>query len=104
MAGGATAKARIVEECGELLPRLLRRRGPPAKLLAFRLGTTPRAVQNWAAGEHIPSMPAAIMLAREIPEFRVKMLEWLEASEGEIERDPTVILGEIHELLRQRFR
>lgn len=57
----------------------------PAKQLAREVGCVPRQVENWRAGESLPSLPNFIALARQIPELRAAALRWLNA---ERECDP----------------
>lgn len=55
----------------------------PAKQLARDVGCVPRQVENWRAGESLPSLPNFIALARSIPELRAAALRWLEADAGD---------------------
>jgi hypothetical protein len=92
--------ATIEREARELLPRVIGRES--AKVLAFRAGSTKRSAINWQNGDHLPSVPHFIALARQYPELKMKVLEWLEASTGENERDPAQVLNDIARLLQRR--
>ena len=69
----------IREEFREAVPRALQDTQHTAKIIAFRTGATPRAVEAWRNGYHGPSVPHFFALAREIPELRALALKWLEA-------------------------
>jgi hypothetical protein len=92
--------ATIEREAREILPRVIGREC--AKVLAFKAGSTKRSAVNWQNGDHLPSVPHFIALARQYPELKSKVLEWLEASTGENERDPAQVLNDIARLLQQR--
>lgn len=97
-----TALATTIErEALELLPRLLQRE--PAKVIAFKAGVrSPRTAENWQTGVNLPQVPAFLSLARQFPELKAKVLEWLDASMGENEQDPARVLDEIAKLMRGR--
>lgn len=73
------AVATIHQECRDEIPRIVREHRESAKVIAFKIGKTPRAVENIGQGNNIPSLPTAIMLARHIPQLKAKLLEWIEA-------------------------
>lgn len=93
--------AQIELEAREIVPRVIGRE--PAKVIAFKAGATPRAAQNWQAGDNLPSLPHFIALAKQYPELRAKVLEWLDAEQGENERDPMRVLHELQTLLQSRL-
>jgi hypothetical protein len=56
-------------EFRELVPRALQTR-EPAKVIALRVGATPRAVEGWRNGYHGPTVPHFLALAQQHPEIR----------------------------------
>lgn len=97
-----TAAVAIEQEYRQIIPEILRSERRSAKVIALFTGATPRAVENWREGYNGPSVPHFIMLAREIPELKAKVLEWLEAETGESGDDPSRVLNEIQRLLQER--
>jgi hypothetical protein len=87
--------AAIRRDLRERLPRVVQRQS--AKVLALRTETTPRTIENWKAGECLPSVPAFIMLAKNDPELRAWVL-----NELSIEEDPTRALAVIANALARR--
>lgn len=94
--------ASIQQEYREIIPAVLRREPRSAKVIALFAGATPRAVENWREGFNGPSVPHFIALAREIPELKAKLLEWVNAQTGDSGDDPTKVLDEIQRLLISR--
>ena len=76
----------------------------PAKQLARDVGCVPRQVENWRAGESLPSLPNFIALARQIPELRAAALRWLEADAGDpdTERLTLDLLGALQKHMEAR--
>ena len=108
--GSATRKLRglrvsaaiaIEREYREFVPQVLREERRTAKIIALRVGSTPRAVENWREGYNMPSVPHFIALANEIPALKAKVLEWLGADSGG-GSDPAKVLSEIQRLLQAR--
>ncbi|MBN9497836.1 MAG: hypothetical protein J0H39_13855 [Alphaproteobacteria bacterium] len=91
------AAVAIEQDLRDMIPRLLARE--PAKVIAFKTAATPRSAANWQEGLHLPQVPHFIMLARQYPELRAKVLEWLDASTGDSGEDPSRVLNEIHRLI-----
>lgn len=77
------------------MPRVAAR--GPAKVIALRTEATPRTVENWKTGEHLPGVPAFIEMARHDPELRAWVLEQLSVDE-----DPTRALAVIANALARR--
>lgn len=75
-----------------------------AKILAFKAGISPRHVYNLREeiGQPDIAWPHFIAVAKHYPELRVKVMEWLDASIGENDKDPTQVLNEIQRLLSNR--
>lgn len=89
------AVATIDHEYRDLVADALRRDRRTPKEWARTTGATPRAVENWRGGLHGPSVPHFIALAREIPEVKAKVLEWLDASTGDSGRNPDQVALEL---------
>ena len=71
-----SALAAIRDDLKERIPRTVERES--AKIIALRVGTTPRAVENWRQRESLPSVPAFIMLAKNDSELRAWVLHELD--------------------------
>ena len=96
-----SAALAIEQEYREIVPRVLRQERRTAKVIALFAGTTPRAVENWRDGTNGPQVPHFIALAREIPELKAKVLEWLEADNGGGD-DPARLAQDIAQFLMAR--
>lgn len=96
--------AMITQEYRDIVPRLLREERRTAKVIALRVESTPRTVENWREGLNGPSVPHFIALAREIPALRQKVLEWLDASTGDSEESPEKLAADIARFLAERGR
>jgi len=96
--------AMIAREYREIVPRVLREERRTAKVIALRVDSTPRSVENWREGLNGPDVPHFIALAREIPALRQKVLEWLDASQGESGESPGQLAHEIATFLANRGR
>jgi len=60
-----------------IVPDALRRDRRSAKVIALKVGATPKAVEKWRQGDSLPSAPYFMALAREVPELRALVCEWL---------------------------
>lgn len=89
----------IEQELRDIVPRVTARQS--AKVIAFNAGATQRTAENWQAGLNLPQGPHLIMLARQFPELRSKVLEWLDADSGD-GNDPSRVLDEIAKLVKGR--
>jgi hypothetical protein len=94
----------IAKEYREIVPRVLRQDRRTAKIIALRVDSTQKSVENWREGINGPSVPYFIALAREIPELRRKVLEWLDADNGESGEDPQALAQEIAQFIIDRGR
>lgn len=97
-----TLAAVIEQEYREIIPRVLNDDRRSAKVIALRIGATPRTVKNWRESQNGMSVPHFIALAKEIPELRQKVMEWLDASTGDSGAHPEKVLDEIQSLLAKR--
>lgn len=97
----SAAAALIEREYREIVPELLRREQRSAKVIALRVGSTPRAVENWKQGDNGPQVPSFIMLAREIPELKAVVRRWLELEE---QHDPEAerLLNDLARYMQKR--
>lgn len=96
-----SAVASIEREFREIVPSVLRRSNQTAKVIALFTEKTPRAVENWREGFNTPRVPQFIALAREIPELKAKVLEWLNADNGD-GNDPTRLANDLIKFLQER--
>ena len=89
-----------METDGNAIIRDIARR-VPAKILAANANISPRHVYNLREeiGQPDLAWPHFILIAREYPQLRTKVMEWLEASVGDNGRDPAHVLDEIQKLL-----
>lgn len=89
----------IEQEFAEIIPQALQRE--PCKVIALKVGTTPRAAENWKQGDNCPTVPHFMMLAREYPELRAAVRRWLELEEN---HDPEAarLLNQIQTYLQRR--
>ena len=71
-----SALAAIRDDLRERIPRTVSRES--AKVIALKVGTTPRRIENWRERESLPSVPAFIMLAKNDPELRAWVLAQLD--------------------------
>ncbi len=95
--------AALRAEMKDFIPTAVRQSGHSAKVIALFADATPRAAEKWEARESLPSAPNLILLAREIPALKAKVLEWLEADSGQ-GGDPAKVLNEIQRLLTERSK
>lgn len=102
--GSRMSVAAIAKEYREIVPQVLRQEPRTAKIIALRVGSTPRTVENWREGLNGPQVPQFIALAREIPALRQKVLEWLDASTGESGESPERLAADIARFLAERAR
>ena len=71
-----SALAAIRDDLRERIPRTVSRE--PAEVIALKVGTTPRCIENWRERESLPIVPAFIMLAKSDPELRAWVLAQLD--------------------------
>lgn len=100
----SAAVAFIEAEGSELIRSIARRE--PAKVIALKTGITPRHVYNLREEVGQPNLgwPSFIALAKQYPELRMKVLEWLDASTGDSGDDPARLADEIAKFLQQRSK
>lgn len=67
----------IKREAMLAVPDALKRDRRSAKVIAFKVGATPAAVEKWRQGDSLPSIGHFMALAREVPELRALVCEWL---------------------------
>lgn len=96
------ALAYIEEEGQEIIRDIAIRE--PAKVISIRTGITPRHAYNLREDIGQPKLawPYFIMLAKQYPQLRTKVLEWLEAETGDSGEDPQRLAAEIAAFLSQR--
>ena len=84
------------------VPGAIQRIKGSAKVIALKLGKTPRCIEGLRQGQHIPSLPVALALARLDPQFREVLKRHMDAETGESDENPARVLDEIQKLLMQR--
>lgn len=89
----------IRRELRDAMPAALIGIKEPAKVIAFRIDATPRAVEALRQGEHIPSLPVAIALARQYPQFKALLHQLMDAQTGDSGEHPARVIDEIERLL-----
>lgn len=95
--GAALALENVEKDLRAMLPRVLA--SEPSKVVAFKARATQRTADNWREGLNLPQVPHFIMLARQYPELRAKVLEWMDASTGDSGDNPQEVIDQIHKLL-----
>ena len=85
----------------EEIPGAVQRIKGTAKIIALKLGKTPRCIEGIRQGQHIPSLPVALALAKLDPQFRDMLKRHMDAETGNGE-DPAAVLNEIQRLLQER--
>ncbi len=85
------------------LPGLLRThvRGS-AKVIALKVGTTPRCIEGLRQGEHVARSDVLLALGKHYPAVRQKINELMDAEQGSGD-DPARVLDEIAKLVRGRL-
>lgn len=92
--------ARVEREALELLPRVIGQEC--AKVVAFQAGARRRTAANWQKGDNLPSLPHFVALARQYPELRTKLLDWVDAHMGENDQDPSKLANDLARFLQER--
>ena len=95
-----SAVVALRREWRDVIPRLVRSDPRSTKELARAVDVTPRAIEGIRQGDHGPSVPTFILLAREIPELKAWVLRWLEA-ERDLDPDKDRLGNDIMRLVEQ---
>jgi hypothetical protein len=69
-----------------------------SKLIAHDIDTTPRTIEGQRQGQHLPSLPVGLALARKYPHIKKLFLRLMDAETGDSGEDPTRVLNEIQRL------
>lgn len=91
---------RIETEARELVPRVLA--NVPAKVIAIRVGSTPRTAKAWKLGEHLPQAHHMLMLARVYPEINAAVRQWLDMHLHEEVAEAERLLRDVQGYLTRR--
>lgn len=91
---------RIEYEARELVPRVLA--DEPAKVIALRVGATPRAAKAWKNGDHLPQAAHMLMLARVYPEIGAAVRQWLDMHMHEEVAHAERLLRDVQSYLTRR--
>lgn len=84
----------------ELVPRVLARE--PAKVIAHRVGSTPRTAKAWKNGDHLPQAAHMLMLARAYPEIGAAVRQWLDMHLNEEAAEAERLLRDVQSYLTRR--
>lgn len=82
----------------------LKRDPRTSKVIALRIGATPRAVENWREGLNEPRGRMFFKLAMEVPELRGHALRWLAADNAESDESPEKLAQELAQFLMSRSK
>jgi hypothetical protein len=94
--------ALAIKECLIVeFPLAIRMVPESAKVIAFNIDTTPRAIEGQRQGEHLPSLPVGLALARQYPHIKKLFMKLMDAETGESGDDPARIVDEIHRLTQK---
>ncbi len=91
----STAPA-IKESLMETWPDTLRSLRAPAKIIAFKMKVTERAIEKQAERKNLPSLALALAMGREYPEIRELLNRYMSA-QSDFEEDPMRVLYEMHQ-------
>lgn len=101
--GGRVSSALAIRD--EMLVEFPRRMpSEPAKVLARKIGATPRAIEGHRQGEHLPSLPVGIALGRRERPIREFLLRLMHAEMGDSGEDPSRVINESIEYLNALLR
>lgn len=93
----------IRQELKRELAPTLRRVSEPAKVIAFKVGNTPRAVEAHRQDEELPRLDVGLAYGRLYPEVKALYLKLMDAEMGESGEDPNVVLYEIQRMIAQKL-
>ena len=96
MSAALAIRERLVSE----LPVLLQDNRESAKVIALKIGTTPRCVQGLRQGEHVARSDVLIALARKYPPVKKLLLDLMDAETGDSGDSPSEVLSKIQSLVR----
>jgi transcriptional regulator with XRE-family HTH domain len=95
-----SAVVALRREWRDVVPKFVRDDPRSSKELARAADVTPRAIDGIRQGDHGPSVPTFMLLAREIPELKAWVLRWLEA-ERDLDPDKDRLGNEIMRLVEK---
>lgn len=97
MSAALAIRKTLVDELPALMPR------ESAKVIAFKVGTTPRCIHGLRQGEHVPRLDVALALAREYPPIRKMFVHLMDAETGESGEDPAQVFAQIVRLAQRQL-
>jgi hypothetical protein len=92
MSAAMAIRRALVDELPALMPR------EPAKVIALKIGTTPRCIHGLRQGEHVARADVLLALGKRYPAIRQKIMELMDAETGESGDDPSAVLSQIAQL------
>lgn len=96
MSAALTIREKLINE----LPQWVGDLREPAKVIAFKIGATPRCVQGLRQSEHCARADVLLALGKRYPAIRQKIMELMDAETGESGDDPARVLSTIARLAR----
>ena len=87
----------LVDDLPALMPR------ESAKIIAFKVGVTPRCIHGIRQSEHAPRSDVLLALGRRYPIIRQKIMELMDAETGTSGDDPSNVLDQIAKLVQGRI-
>jgi hypothetical protein len=97
-----SAALAIREDLLRELPTLIQQMPEPAKVIAFKVGTTPRAVEAHRQQEQLPRLDVALAYARLYPEVKKLLTRLMYAEMGDADESPNQVLAKIAQLVQGR--
>lgn len=97
-----SAALAIRQELWRELPPLVQQLPEPAKVVAFKVGTTTRAVEAHRQQEQLPRLDVALAYAQKYPAVRKLLTRLMQSEMGDIDESPNQILSQIAQLVQGR--
>lgn len=97
--GGMNSALAIKQDLKTRLPQVVQQIRESAKIIAFKVDTTDRAIEGIRSGEHLPSLAVALALARSYKPMRDLLRQYMDAQAGESGESPSKILNDVHQML-----
>lgn len=92
-----SAALAIREELMRHLPPLVQKLPESAKVIALKVGITPRAAEGHRQEEQLPSLAVGLAYGRKFPEVRALLVRLMDAETGDSGENPSAV---IHEFLK----
>lgn len=83
-------------------PPIVQRMREAAKVIAFKVGNTPRSVEGHRQQEQLPSLAVGLAYGKMYPEVRALLMRLMDANMGDSGDSPAKVLNEIAKLMQGR--